>query len=64
MNTKKYKGDDSSVGLELIKNISEEEERSRAIEEAVSEGYFELDKALDLYKVTKEYYLSYLNSKK
>jgi hypothetical protein len=63
----KHKGDDDSVGEELLMGISEFEQRARVVDKAVSEGYFALDEALSLYKVSKiEYFAYYLikNKKK
>ena len=55
---KKYIGDDGSIGLELLKGVSDLEERCRVIEQAVKGKYFTLE-ALILYKVTLEDYENY-----
>ncbi len=55
----KYQGDDGSVGLELLANISQVEERSRVVEQAVAEGYFNFEEALSLYKITEQEYMTY-----
>jgi len=63
----KYKGDDDSVAEELLMGVSELEERAFVVDKAVSEGYFDLDEALSLYKISKiEYFAYYLikNKKK
>ncbi len=58
MKNKKF-GEDGSVGLELLKGVSEIEEHANAVFQAVSEKYFTLEKALVLYKITKEEYLKF-----
>src|ERR1035437_883269 len=55
----KYQGDDGSVGLELLANITEVEERARVVEQAVAEGYFNFEEALSLYKITEQEYMTY-----
>lgn len=63
----KYKADADSVAEELLMGISEFEERAKVVDKAVKEGYFPLDEALSLYKVSKiEYFTYYLikNKKK
>ena len=60
----KHIGEHPSVGEELLMGISELEERAKVVYKAVKEGYFTLDQALSLYKISKMEYLSYLNTKK
>lgn len=55
----KYKGDDGSVAEELLMGVSEIEERARVVDKAVREGYFSLEEALSLYKVSEIEYLAY-----
>jgi uncharacterized small protein (DUF1192 family) len=55
----KHTGDDASIGEELLIGVSELEERARVVEKAVKEGYFTLDRALSLYKVSEIEYLTY-----
>lgn len=52
-------GDAASVGEELLMGVSELEERARVVDKAVKEGYFTLDQALSLYKVSEIEYLTY-----
>jgi hypothetical protein len=52
-------GDAASVGEELLMGVSELEERARVVEKAVKEGYFTLDQALPLYKVSEIEFLTY-----
>ena len=54
------KGDDGSVGVELLSNVSELEERGRVVEKAVSEGYFSLADALSVYKISEQEFMTYL----
>lgn len=54
-----FQGDDGSVGLDLFSNVSEIEERARCVEQSVTEGYFNFDEALSIYKITKEEYMVY-----
>lgn len=49
-------GDSDSVGEELLDGISELEERARVVSKAVKEGYFTLEEALMLYKITLREY--------
>jgi hypothetical protein len=56
----KYSGDDGSVGEELLIDVPMLEERVRMVEMAVNGGYFDLDKALSLYKVSEVEYVAYL----
>ena len=53
---KNMKGDCGSVGLELLKSVSELEERCSVIKQAVREKYFTLEEALIIYKVSMEDY--------
>ncbi|MBN8718393.1 MAG: hypothetical protein J0H85_03050 [Sediminibacterium magnilacihabitans] len=55
----KYAGDAASVGEELLMGVSELEERAKVVDKAVKEGYFTLDQALSLYKVSEIEYLTY-----
>lgn len=55
----KYRGDDGSVGLELLANITEVEEKARVVEQAVAEGYFTFEEALSLYKISQSEYMAY-----
>jgi hypothetical protein len=55
----KHKGDHDSVGEELLIDIPELEERAKVVEKAVKEGYFTLEEALSLYKVSEIEYLAY-----
>jgi hypothetical protein len=55
----KHTGDTASVGEELLMGVSELEERARVVEKAVKEGYFSLDQALSLYKVSAIEYFAY-----
>lgn len=55
----KHTGDAASVGEELLMGVSELEERARVVEKAVKEGYFSLDQALSLYKVSAIEYFAY-----
>ncbi len=55
----KYKGDDYSVGEELLMDITELEEKAKVVEKSVSEGYFTLEQALSLYRVSEIEYLAY-----
>ncbi|MBI1782973.1 MAG: hypothetical protein HYR66_16650 [Sphingobacteriales bacterium] len=55
----KHTGDAASVGEELLMGVSELEERARVVDKAVKEGYFTLDQALSLYKVSEIEYLTY-----
>lgn len=55
----KYTGDAASVGEELLMGVSELEERAKVVDKAVKEGYFTLDQALSLYKVSEIEYLTY-----
>jgi hypothetical protein len=55
----KHKGDDASVGEELLMGVSELEERGRVVEKSVKEGYFTLEQALSIYKISEIEYLAY-----
>jgi hypothetical protein len=59
----RYNGDSGSVGLELLVNITEVEEKALAVEQAVAEGYFSLEEALSVYKITEQEYMNYSLSK-
>ena len=52
-------GDAASVGEELLMGVSELEERAKVVDKAVKEGYFTLDQALSLYKVSAIEYFAY-----
>ncbi|MET0464101.1 MAG: hypothetical protein ABW007_13145 [Chitinophagaceae bacterium] len=56
----KQSGDHGSVGEELLIDVPMLEERVRMVEMAVGNGYFSLDKALSLYKVSEVEYVAYL----
>ncbi len=58
------KGDDGSVGLEILQGISELEERVRTIDLAVKDKYLSLEEALVFYKVSKEDYTKQKNGKR
>jgi len=53
-------GDAGYIGNELITTELEKEGRFESVEQAVREGYFSLEKALSIYKVTELEYLAYL----
>lgn len=55
----KYKGDDYTIGEELLMDIPELEEKAKLVEKSVHEGYFTLDEALELYKVSAIEYVAY-----
>src|SRR5579863_9847631 len=57
---RKYHGDAGSVGEELLTDIPELEQKLQVVDKAVNEGYFSLDQALSLYKVSELEYLAYL----
>ena len=59
LESKYSSGDAASVGEELLMGVSELEERARVVDKAVKEGYFTLDQALSLYKVSEIEYLTY-----
>lgn len=59
LESKYSSGDAASIGEELLMGVSELEERARVVDKAVKEGYFTLDQALSLYKVSEIEYLTY-----
>ncbi len=56
----KYEGDHVSVAEELLAGIPELEQKGKAINKSVREGYFNLEEALDFYKVSQYQYFVYL----
>ena len=56
---KTYHGDDGSIATELLTDVSEIEQKCIAVSTAVSEGYFLLNKALSVYKVSEIEYIAY-----
>ena len=54
-----YKGDDYTVGEELLMDLPELEEKAKVVEKSVKEGFFTLEQALALYKVSEIEYLVY-----
>lgn len=56
----KYVGDHVSVAEELLAEIPELEQKCRAVDKAVGEGYFNLERALSVYNVSEIEYLPYL----
>lgn len=56
----KNTGDAGHIGLELLENVPETEQRCFAATKAMKEGYFSLDDALETYEITREDYVKYL----
>lgn len=52
-------GDSTSVAEELLQSVPELEQKCRAIEKAISEGYLTLPEAFSAYGVTEIEYLPY-----
>lgn len=55
----KYQGDHGSVGEELMTNVSKLEEIGSIVEKAVREGYFTLQDALSIYRLSEIEYVAY-----
>lgn len=55
------KGDHSSVGEELLMNVSDLELKCNAIKDVVKMNIFTLEEALDIYKVDKNEYLLFIS---
>jgi hypothetical protein len=55
-----YTGDADSVGEELLAGVPELEEKGQVVDQAVEEGYFSLDQALSIYKLSEVEYMTYL----
>jgi hypothetical protein len=55
----KHPGDHPSVAKELLAGVPELEQKCLAVEKAVKEGYFPLQKALEVFKVSQVEFLSY-----
>lgn len=53
-------GEHISVAEELLNEIPELEQKCRAVEKSVREGYFTLNEALNNYKVSEIEYIPYL----
>lgn len=53
-------GEHASVAEELLLEVPELEQKCRAIEKSVKEGYFSLQEALAVYKVSEIEYITYL----
>jgi hypothetical protein len=56
----KASGENSSIAEELLNEVPELEQKCRAVEKSVSEGYFTLNEALNNYKVSEIEYIPYL----
>ncbi|CAN5370693.1 hypothetical protein BH20BAC1_BH20BAC1_09990 [soil metagenome] len=56
----KFIGEHSSVAEELLGEVPELEQKCRAVEKSVKEGYFTIHEALHNYKVSEIEYLPYL----
>jgi hypothetical protein len=56
----KLTGEHTSVAEELLSEIPELEQKCRAVEKSVKEGYFSLPEALINYKVNEIEYLPYI----
>lgn len=57
---KNFIGEHFSVAEELLNEVPELEQKCRAVEKSVKEGYFTLNEALHNYKVSEIEYLPYL----
>lgn len=55
----KYQGDHGAVGEELMTSVSKLEEMGSVVEKAVSEGYFTLQEALAIYRLSEIEYVAY-----
>jgi hypothetical protein len=55
----KVKGEHTSVAEELLAEVPELEQKCRAIDKAVREGYFTLPEALAAYEVKETEYIAY-----
>jgi hypothetical protein len=57
---KKVAGDDGSVAGELLNDIPDLEQKCRAVDKAIKDGYFTPSEALAAYKVSEVEYFPYL----
>ncbi len=59
----KNSGDAGYIGLELLEFENkpfEIQQKCYAVEKSVNEGYFNLDKAIDVYGITRQDFINYL----